>query len=48
MSQYVKLFLKHGMGLEAFLVHIDCGKIDKQGPNISSTVVCSVGRFNST
>lgn len=48
MSQYVKLFLKHGMGLEAFLASIDFGKIHKQGPHVSSTVVCSDGRYNST
>lgn len=47
-SQYVKLFLKHGMGLEAFLANIDCGKIHKRSCNVSSTVVCSDGRFNST
>lgn len=48
MSQYVKLFLKHCMGLEAFLANIDCGKIHKQSPNVYSTVMCSDGRFNNT
>lgn len=44
----MKLFLKYGIGLETFLANVAFGKIHKQGPNVSSTAVCSDGRFSST